>query len=138
VPLEHELAMINNYLDLEKKRYGNDLEISLNLPKRSEGHFVAPLLILPFVENCFKHGTSSVLSHPWIGIDISLVGNRLEMKFINSKSSVKSVKKGGIGIENVKRRLELLYPGKHCLNIIEEDEVYIVNLEISTDQDAKL
>jgi two-component system LytT family sensor kinase len=138
VMLGQEILMITDYLELEKTRYGNDLEISLNLPTHTAGHFVAPLLILPFVENCFKHGTSSMISHPWINIDIYLVGNVLQMKFINGKSAAKSIHKGGIGIENVRRRLELLYPSQHRLNIIEEEEVYIVNLEISTFPDANL
>jgi two-component system LytT family sensor kinase len=138
VLLEQEISMINDYLELEKKRYGNDLEISLNIPKQTAGYLVAPLLILPFVENCFKHGASSMLSHPWINIDINLIGNLLQMKFINGTSAVKSPAEGGIGIENVRRRLELLYPGKHRLDIVEEEELYIVNLEISTYPDAKL
>jgi two-component system LytT family sensor kinase len=138
VMLGQEILMITDYLELEKTRYGNDLEISLNLPTHTAGHFVAPLLILPFVENCFKHGTSSMISHPWINIDIYLVGNVLQMKFINGKSAAKSIHKGGIGIENVRRRLELLYPSQHRLNIIEEEEVYIVNLKISTFPDANL
>lgn len=138
VSLESELHMICDYLELEKKRYGNDLEISLQLPQNAGEHFVAPLLILPFIENCFKHGTSSMLTHPWININIKLDGNLLQMKFINGKSSARSHTNEGIGIENVKRRLNLLYPDKHYLDIMEEEDIYIVNLEIRTHPNANL
>jgi len=139
VPLGQELSMIRDYLELEKKRYGNRLEISLQLPcDETRAHFIAPLLILPFVENCFKHGTSTILTHPWISIELKLSGNRLLMKFINGKSKIASKNMGGIGIENVKRRLELLYPDTHRLHIISEEDVYIVNLEINTHPHATL
>jgi two-component system LytT family sensor kinase len=138
VLLDQEISMIKDYLELEKKRYGNDLEISLKLPIHTEGHYVAPLLILPFIENCFKHGTSSMLSQPWVSIDIDLIGNSLKTKVINGKSPVKTHIEGGIGIDNAKRRLELLYPGKYYLGIVEEDEVFIVNLEFCTYSDANL
>lgn len=138
VSLEQELHMIGEYLELERKRYGNDLEISLQLPQHTREHFIAPLLILPFIENCFKHGTSSMLTQPWISINIKLDGNLLQMKFINGKSSAKSHNNGGIGIENVKRRLELLYPDKYHLDILEEEDVYIVNLAIRTHPNANL
>ena len=132
VSLQDEVSMIEDYLALEKKRYGNGLDVSLNLPAATTGHYVAPLLILPFVENCFKHGTSSMLSNPWINIDISLAGNHLKMKFINGKASTLVGDKGGIGIENARRRLQLIYPNTHQLKIIEEEDVFIVNLEFNT------
>jgi len=138
VSLPDEVSMIEDYLALEKKRYGNGLEISLNLPSATGGHYVAPLLILPFVENCFKHGTSSMLSNPWINIDITLAGNLLKMKFINGKSSSLVRGQVGIGIENARRRLELLYPDTHQLKIIEEEDVFIVNLEFNTYHNANL
>ena len=139
VPLSQEISMIRDYLELEKKRYGNRLEISLQFPgNETIEHFIAPLLILPFVENCFKHGTSTILSHPWISIELRLSGKRLLMKFINGKSEIGSENTGGIGIENVRRRLELLYPDTYRLDIISEEDVYIVILEITTHPNAAL
>ena len=138
VPLGQEIAMINDYIELERKRYGNSLEVSLKLPDVVKGHCIAPLLILPFVENCFKHGASSMLSHPWINIDIKLTGKLLRMKFINGRLITTSINNEGIGIENVRRRLELLYPNEYRLDIIGDDDVYVVNLEIKTSPDANL
>lgn len=138
VPVEQEMEMVKDYLALEQHRYGTDLEISLRLPTQTKGYLIAPLIILPFVENCFKHGTSSMLDKPWINIDISLNEKRLALKFINGKSKTSTVKVGGIGIDNVKRRLELLYSDNYHLEMLNEEEIYIVNLEINTAANANL
>ncbi len=130
VPLEQEISMITEYAALEKKRYGNALEISIQRPAEYNGLLIAPLLILPFFENCFKHGTSGILENPWINMQIFLENNVMKMKLINGKQARGGKESIGIGIENVRRRLDLLYPDKHQLTIIEEDEVYIVNLNI--------
>lgn len=130
VPLSDEIKMIQAYINLEKKRYGEELDISVQLPANAENLMIAPLVMLPFVENCFKHGTSSVLENPWITLNIALQGQEMQLKLVNGKAGKKHSKKGGIGIENVRRRLALIYPEKHKLTILEEDEVYIVNLEI--------
>lgn len=128
VPLEKEVAMIQEYIELEKKRYGNQLEIAMQTPDDYNGLLVSPLLILPFIENCFKHGTSDMLEKPWINIQLNLQGQSMQLKIINGKAMEKKEQPGGIGIDNVRRRLQLLYPEKHQLNILEEEEVYIVNL----------
>jgi sensor histidine kinase YesM len=131
VPLSKELKMMEEYIDLEKVRYGNKLELHLELPEVTEGYFVAPLMILPFVENCFKHGTSNILDQPWISLTITLEGYEMTMKLLNSKSQGHASANGhGIGIENAKKRLTLLYPDKHQLTIQEEYEVFIVILKL--------
>ncbi|SFT27539.1 Histidine kinase [Mucilaginibacter polytrichastri] len=131
VPLEQEVSMMMEYIELEKIRYGNQLEISIQSPPNYHDLLIAPLLILPFIENSFKHGTSGMLDKPWINIHISLKHNLMQLKLINGKANVQVEKTGGIGIGNVRRRLSLLYPGRHELTIIEEDELYIVNLSIT-------
>lgn len=130
VPLEKEVKMMLEYIELEKKRYGNKLEIVTQLPSSYADLQIAPLLILPFVENCFKHGTSEVLEHPWINIHISLDKHQMHLKMINGKVNNNRQNDGGIGIENVKKRLSLLYPDKHQLSILEEEEVFVVNLTV--------
>jgi Histidine kinase len=135
VPLSQELAMIDEYMKLEKIRYGNRLELHVDLPESTQGYFIAPLLILPFVENCFKHGTSNILEQPWINLIITLEKETMTLKLLNSKSPVQMTSNGhGIGIENVKRRLSLLYPGKHQLIIQEEEEVFIVTLKLQLEK----
>ncbi|MEO5581115.1 MAG: histidine kinase, partial [Saprospiraceae bacterium] len=132
VPLSKELQMIGDYIDLEKIRYGNALELHLDLPKQSTGLYIAPLLLIPFVENCFKHGTSNVLVQPWITMKITLEQQVLKMKLVNGKVNKADSKNEikGIGLENVKKRLELIYPGKHELTITNDEEVFIINLKL--------
>ncbi len=131
VPLSQELKMTQEYIDLERVRYGNKLELHAELPKATEGYFIAPLMILPFIENCFKHGASTILDRPWINLTITVDGNEMAMKLLNGKSQENVQVNGhGIGIENAKKRLALLYPGKHQLTIQEDREVFIVILKL--------
>ncbi|HET9429859.1 MAG TPA: histidine kinase, partial [Chitinophagaceae bacterium] len=136
VPLSKELKMIGDYINLEKIRYGNKLELHLDLPKRTNDLYIAPLLLLPLVENSFKHGTSNMLEQPWINLKIGVEGNHMQLKLLNGKSNKQNPEKGeeGIGIPNVKKRLDLLYPGKHELTITSEEDVFIVNLRIELEK----
>ena len=131
VPLAKELRMVEDYINLEQIRYGNKLELHITFPEESEDWLIAPLLLLPFVENCFKHGTSHMLENPWLNIQVVLQENIMTAKLMNSKpQTANRSKQSGIGIENVRRRLALLYPGKHQLTINNEEEVFIVNLKL--------
>ncbi|MES1220847.1 MAG: histidine kinase, partial [Bacteroidota bacterium] len=130
VPLGKELQMIQDYINLENKRYGNRLELHVDMPEQTSGLFIAPLLLLPLVENCFKHGTSNMLEQPWINLKISTAGKQLQMKLLNGKADLQQSKtlQEGIGLKNIQKRLSLLYPGKHELTITSGEEVFIVNL----------
>lgn len=132
VPLEQELQMILEYINLEKIRYGNKLDLHYMVTDNATDIYIAPLLILPFVENCFKHGTSNVLRNPWITITIEVKETTLVMKLMNGKSNSLDgdLIKTGIGINNVRQRLDLLYKHKHKLEIREEEDVFVVDLQI--------
>lgn len=132
VLVEKELAMIQEYMNLEKIRYGNKLAMHLSLPESCFQLKIAPLLLLPFVENCFKHGASRFLREPWINLKIEIRDSQLFMKLMNGKAPDQPElhPRSGTGIENVRKRLELLYPGKHQLDIVDEDEVFVVNLRL--------
>lgn len=132
VLLENELQMLIDYINLEKMRYDDKLDLHISLPSKTTGTYIAPLLLLPFVENCFKHGTSKMLSNPWINLKIELDGTVMFMKLMNGKKLSREVNDGrkGTGIDNVKKRLELLYKHKHELQINKDEEVFIVNLRI--------
>ncbi|MBI1343446.1 MAG: two-component system sensor protein [Terrimonas sp.] len=136
VSLEKELKMLRDYIELEKIRYGNELELFLDIPKQTNGLQIAPLLLLPLIENCFKHGTSNVVEQPWINLQIVLQGRHLHMKLLNGKSRQSNATLGnkGIGLKNVEKRLLLLYPGKHEFTIANEEEVFIVNLKLELEQ----
>ena len=128
--------MIQDYIALEKIRYGNTLDIDIQLPEKTNNLYIAPLLLLPLIENCFKHGTSNMLEQPWISLHITLDNMQMQMKLLNGKMNTRDEKKYdiGIGIQNVKKRLALLYPGKNSLIITNEEEIFIVNLKIELEQ----
>jgi LytS/YehU family sensor histidine kinase len=136
VPLSKELKMIQDYIRLEQVRYGNKLDIHLDLPDHTNDLYIAPLLLLPLVENCFKHGASNMLDQPWVSLQIKLEKNEMRMKLINGKAiEGRAIEtKPGIGISNVKKRLSLLYPGKHDFIITNDPDVFIVNLKMELEQ----
>lgn len=145
VPLDKELMMISEYIALEKIRYGNKLDVHVLTPGKTEGIYIAPLLLLPFIENCFKHGASNMLQNPWINLTIEIKGIRLVMKLMNGKMALSEVPgpNRGIGINNVRQRLGLLYKDKHDLRIREDDEVFVVDLSVDlarleVEEDTKL
>jgi sensor histidine kinase YesM len=130
VMLEKEIDVMKNYMDLEKERYANNIEISLNMEGDIKYAFIAPLLLLPFLENAFKHGTSEQLEKPWLSMDLAVKGNTLKCKIANSKNDFVPVRQNGIGIENVKKRLQFLYPDKHELKLADEGDFFVVSLLI--------
>lgn len=135
VPLNKEIDMLENYIALEKIRYGERLEIAYHLKGDIAGNMIAPMLILPFVENSFKHGLSEEIEAAWISIDISVYEGQLTLKVDNSRSEHKSATedisyKRGIGMSNVKRRLELLYEGKYDLKVIDTDVSFLIVLKL--------
>lgn len=138
VLLTKELKMLNDYIVLEKIRYGNTLDVNIDIPVNTDQFLVAPLLLLPFVENSFKHGASQILDQPWLSLSITITDNTMHMKLVNAKApNYKPSSNGsGIGIGNVKRRLELLYPGRHSIKITNEEEVFIVDLKLEIERVA--
>lgn len=128
VLLEKEVEVMKNYIDLEKERYGDTIDVSVNIEGDIRDRYVAPLLILPFLENAFKHGTSEQLERPWMSADITVKGHVLTCKIVNSKNEVVAFRKEGVGISNVKKRLEFLYPGRHDLKLSDEAEFFVVDL----------
>jgi len=130
VRLEKEVEIMKDYIDLEKERYGNTIEISWNVEGDIRDNYISPLLMLPFLENAFKHGASEQIEKPWLGVDISVANNLLKFKITNSKNEYIPHSSNGIGINNVKKRLEFLYPGKHELKINDEGDFFAVSLMI--------
>ena len=136
VPLSRELAMLKQYILLEQSRYGNSLDVNIDLPAAETGLSIAPLLLLPFVENCFKHGTSHMLEQPWISLRITLEDNWLKMKLVNGKMETDPLPASGIGLANVQKRLDLLYAGRHELLVNSEPDVFIINLKLLLEKTA--
>lgn len=131
VPLEKEIKMLQDYVLLEEVRYNHQLDLRLQLPQPEPGLLVAPLLLLPFMENSFKHGASQVVEHPWISLSLEVEGRQLQLRLMNGKEPAAAASDhSGIGIENARKRLDLLYPGRHRLKITDTGDAFIVNLKI--------
>jgi LytS/YehU family sensor histidine kinase len=132
VSLKKEIQLMQNYIGLEKVRYGDRLHLQVDLNGDYENKMIAPLLMIPFVENSFKHGVSIMRGTQWIKIALTIQNKWLYFSIGNSKP-VKAVSpngKEGIGLMNVQKRLQLLYPGKHELTIQSTDEDYWVHMQI--------
>ena len=133
VSLEKELEILNSYIELEKMRYNERLELQYKITGDVNGHRIAPLILLPFIENSFKHGASNDRSNPVIKIDLTIEKEFLLLKIVNSLPADKVTDETvaqGIGLKNVKRRLELIYPGNHELKIIPGEKLFEVWLKI--------
>lgn len=135
VLLKRDVEILQNYVALEKIRYEDRLDLTFSISGNLEHYSIPPLLMLPLVENAFKHGASETIHEPWINIDLRIKNNRLAFKISNSKPAVQSplAEKhfGNIGLKNVKKRLELLFPNDHSLLLFEEEEdMYVAILEL--------
>lgn len=133
-PLEKELDMVRSYLLLEKLRFEDRLDLSFTVQGDPKGKKIAPLILLPFLDNSFKHGVSDNLENPWINLEIQILDDYLYMHLVNSKTECNDPKAGGLGLENAKKRLELIYQDKYELDISETEDSYCVNLKLWTTQ----
>ena len=132
VKLDKELKMIRDYIDLEKIRYGESFNMSLQIQGSPGDKMICPLLLIPFLENSFKHGASQMLTHPWVNLDIVIEDETLYFNLSNSKPTLageKTITKG-LGLSNVKKRLAILYPATHSLNITDDVMSFSVSLKV--------
>jgi LytS/YehU family sensor histidine kinase len=134
VSLEKEVNYLKSYLDLEKIRNGDRLELEFNINGDPKTKQVAPMLFLTFLENSFKHGINQKAEGGFVKIDMNIGEEDLLFSIQNSKPEKKEKringKSGGIGLENIRKRLTLLYPGRHNLNISDDGEKYSVELSL--------
>ncbi len=128
VRLEKEIEIMKNYTDLERERYGNTIEISWSVEGNTKDKFISPLLILPFLENVFKHGISEHIDKPWLSIDLSVKADTLRCKIANSKNEFVPYLQNGMGITNVKKRLEFIYADRHELKLNDEGNFFVASL----------
>ena len=136
VRLEKEIENMKNYIDLEKERHGNKIEVSWSVEGNSRDKFISPLLMLPFLESAVKNSLSEQIEKPWISIDLRIKSDSLRCKIANSKNEQVPYTENGIGITNVKKRLQLLYSGKHELKLNDEDNFFVVSLSVKLTGDA--
>ena len=133
IALEKEVEMIKNYIDLQILRGSSNERITFDVTKEIKGKKVAPLIFLPFVENSFKHGVKGGGDDLFVNASLEILEDNLVFKIENRKGkslSMGNSKYQGIGIENVRKRLELIYPGKHSLKISDDKGIFKVILQI--------
>lgn len=131
VPVKNEIKILRDYFELERIRYGNSLDIQFEIVGDADDKVMAPLLMIPFVENSFKHGTSKMLRAPWIKLFLQVDEDMIHFSLTNSKPAMETSNlKKGIGLSNVKKRLKLLYPEKHYLLIESTTNTFTVNMQI--------
>jgi len=134
ISLNKEIEMIRQYITFTQLRHQNKNNIKFDITEDIGRQKIAPLLLIPFIENAFKHGLIWDSDISWVNIKLFVSGNTLFFECINSnfKMHAKDIvpDAGGIGLLNVKRRLELIYPGTHELTINDNDNEYIVQLKL--------
>jgi two-component system LytT family sensor kinase len=134
VPISNEINFIKNYIDLEKLRYEDQLMVDFNIEEQDNSQTIVPLLLIPFIENAFKHVGSTLKQKPYVKVIITVNSNQIQLKLINSVNTgvtKKETKSGGIGIENVRKRLELLYPKRYNLSITNTENEFCVELKLT-------
>ena len=137
VSLDQELKYLQSYIDLEKVRHGNRMKLNISISGDTGRHEIAPMLLIPFVENSFKHGLGKDMADGFVTIKIEMENSDCLFEITNSKPVAGSEIKnkddylGGIGLKNVQKRLKLLYPSKHKIDFSESQTEYKVNLKIN-------
>lgn len=135
IPLTREIEYLHNYIDLQNLRiaFSDNIEIKTNITDQYNALHIAPMLLIPFVENAYKHGIS-FKNRSWINISMQLTGNHLQLDVYNSYHSENvhdpERQQSGIGMENVKQRLQLLYPKKHELVIRQNPTEFFIHLTL--------
>jgi len=147
VPLSQEINYLKNYITLEKIRYDDAVNVFFQVHGDILDKEIAPMLLIAFIENSFKHGVSEGLENAWVKITIKLEDNQLFLDIANSLTSPQSMLSpskneevindedttGGVGLPNVQHRLELLYKGRYTLDLEQNQESYHIKLALELD-----
>ena len=134
VKLKREIEYINNFIEFQKLKTDSDLNIKMDSSNCNDEFLIEPMLLIPFIENSFKHGNIDNPKKGWLTVDIKTLGPILVFQVKNSLPAIAINKDvvGGIGVENVRKRLDILYPGRYEMNIDVSDEAFSVYLKIDT------
>ncbi|TNE61234.1 MAG: hypothetical protein EP344_06260 [Bacteroidetes bacterium] len=136
IPVEDEAKVIKDYIELEKLRYNQRLNVEYQEQITPPGGSIAPLLLLPFVENSFKHGAGSTTGEARIWINLSVDQNVLDFEVRNTvENSDRQTNPEGIGLKNVKRQLDLIYHDRYELDMRRENGCFIVHLNMHLEAD---
>jgi LytS/YehU family sensor histidine kinase len=133
VSLSKEIEYMQNYISLERLRLNNEVPIDFEVEGTTDNILVTPLIFITFLENAFKHGVSANASGCWVKIHFQVKGHEIVYKVENSKLNniLLEKEKSGFGLQNLKRRLELSYPGKYQLRTEDQQDRYVVQLNLT-------
>ena len=133
VSLQKEIEYMENYISLERLRLNDQIPIKFEVKGSIENVWITPFIFVTFLENAFKHGVSNNNPNAWVNISVELLDGQCIYRIENSKLEEKADihEKSGIGLQNVQRRLELSYPGKHQLMMEDKEDRYIVKLNLT-------
>lgn len=137
VLLSEEITNLKNYIEIEKIRYSDKLKLDIDFPKIPVSLKIAPLIILPFIENAFKHGVSKFPGTAFVKTKVTISDKTLIFNVENTKNPVAKTLENyskGIGLINVRKRLDLMYPEKHILTIEDREEIFSVNLTLQLEE----
>jgi LytS/YehU family sensor histidine kinase len=138
ISLQKEIQLVRDYVEMFRYRVDPArADIKLNIRGDAEGLQIAPMLLIPFIENSFKHGLQGAAGAVQIRIDLEVSSSGLDFRLSNTTGTGDPLgleKRKGIGIENTRQRLELLYPGKHVLNVRREKETFMVSLTLELNE----
>ena len=134
IPIDKELSYLKSYVELQRLRLEKNYSINFTIEDSVKDFQIAPLLIIPLVENSFKHVSHFTNKPNEININLSYANNTFTCRVSNTMEQPNKNTEGGIGLKNLERRLELLYPEKHKMNVVEEENKYNVSLEINIDE----
>lgn len=141
VTLEQELSSIRNYIEIQKLRSGDEIAVSLNVEGTTSGKLIAPLLFLPLIENAFKHGRLAGMESSYVEIIISITDNNIQVAIKNNAEQVyqnNAKESSGIGLDNLRKRLNKLYPGCHSLEIISISDTFTINLIVPLKDETQM
>jgi LytS/YehU family sensor histidine kinase len=133
VPIKKEVKQMENYIALEKLRYGNRLKVEFIHDQDIHENKIPPMLLMTMLENCFKHGVSKSMKQSWIKVELKEVDSELDIDISNSKENSgkqDGSNSGGIGLNNLKNRLQLIYKEQFDLEIREDDLSYVTHLKL--------
>lgn len=132
VTLEDEVAYLQNFIELHKSRYHKAMDIQLNLHFLNEGIQITPLLFINLLENAFKHGVENLRENAYIHMQLMAIKNEVSFVIENNFDPEELPENPGIGLKNLRRRLELAYPGKHSLVMSSDQNIYKAKLILYT------
>ncbi|NER16493.1 sensor histidine kinase [Spongiivirga citrea] len=130
VSLDEEIEYLKNYIELHRMRYHKEIDITFDVEVDEDDYEITPLLYIILVENAFKHGVENLQEDAYVSLKLKALKGKISFEVINNYDQAELPQKPGIGLQNLTRRLELVYPNKHKLTFTKNDAIYTANLHL--------